>query len=370
MPDLNFVLPHWLYWSGLVVFPLIAMRMARRQLKSGLRPSVSLPIGYLLLITAGFIGIHRFYVKNWRGVLFLPLFFGILLSNGEGRQAREDVSLADSDVAVAEFDVEMAVEDVEADPEDAEAAARLVKATAESEAARARFTTARAGQDRWSSAARYLAITIAVLLLFDAIRLPRLVQHCKDREGQQSSDETLPEPLSSPAAELPAALARVVSVLDRTSLYSGEFVSYWAVIAVFAYYYEVLARYIFNSPTNWVHEGMFLMFGMMYLLSGAYAFMTDSHVRVDIFYTRLSRRRKALSDLLTSVFFFIFAGTLLVTGWTFLMDSFEVREVSFTEWAIQYWPVKSTLVIGAVLILLQGIARTLTDLSIVFSRAK
>ena len=78
----------------------------------------------------------RVCVKNWRGVLFLPLFFGILLSNGEGRQAREDVSLADSDVAVAEFDVEMAVEDVEADPEDAEAAARLVKATAESEAAR------------------------------------------------------------------------------------------------------------------------------------------------------------------------------------------------------------------------------------------
>ena len=132
MPDLNFVLPHWLYWSVLVVFPLIAMVLARRQLKSGLRPSVSLPIGYLLLISAGFIGIHRFYVKNWRGVLFLPLFFGILLSNGEGRQAREDVSLADSDVAVAEFDVEMAAEDVEADPEDAEAAARLVKATAES----------------------------------------------------------------------------------------------------------------------------------------------------------------------------------------------------------------------------------------------
>ena len=35
-------------------------------------------------------------------------------------------------------------------------------------------------------------------------------------------------------------------------------------------------------------------------------------------------------------------------------------EVSFTEWAIQYWPVKITFVIGGVL-LLQGIAKLMRD---------
>ena len=38
------------------------------------------------------------------------------------------------------------------------------------------------------------------------------------------------------------------------------------------------------------------------------------------------------------------------------MDSFSVREVSFTEWGIQYWPVKFALPLGAALILLQGFA--------------
>jgi TRAP-type mannitol/chloroaromatic compound transport system permease small subunit len=141
-------------------------------------------------------------------------------------------------------------------------------------------------------------------------------------------------------------------------------VAYWSVIAVFVYYYEVLARYIFNSPTNWAHEGMFLMFGMQYLLSGAYAYLTDSHVRVDVFYTRLSPRGKALADLLTSVFFFIFAVTLLGTGWIFMMDSIDVGEVSFTEWAIQYWPVKITIALGAVLIILQGVAKLVDDIAI------
>ena len=83
-------------------------------------------------------------------------------------------------------------------------------------------------------------------------------------------------------------------------------------ISVFAYYYEVIARFVFNSPTNWVHESMFLMFGMQYMLAGAYAYREDQHVRVDVFYAKFSPRGKAIADIITSVFFFIFIGTMLV----------------------------------------------------------
>jgi TRAP-type mannitol/chloroaromatic compound transport system permease small subunit len=69
-------------------------------------------------------------------------------------------------------------------------------------------------------------------------------------------------------------------------------------------------------------------------------------------------------DILTSVFFFLFCGALLWTGWVFTMDSIEVWEVSFTEWAIQYWPVKSTMAIGALLILLQGLSKLAKDIRI------
>ena len=98
MPDLQFVLPHWLYWSGLLGFPLIAMVLVRRQRRSPPTKPVNLPIAYLLLATAGFVGFHRFYVGSWKGVFYVPLFLGILLCNGQARDAREVVSLADSDV--------------------------------------------------------------------------------------------------------------------------------------------------------------------------------------------------------------------------------------------------------------------------------
>jgi TRAP-type mannitol/chloroaromatic compound transport system permease small subunit len=62
------------------------------------------------------------------------------------------------------------------------------------------------------------------------------------------------------------------------------------------------------------------------------------------------------------VFFFIFIGTMLWTGWRFAADAVNLGEVSFTEWAVQYWPVKLTIPIGAALLLLQGIAKLIKDI--------
>jgi TRAP-type mannitol/chloroaromatic compound transport system permease small subunit len=137
---------------------------------------------------------------------------------------------------------------------------------------------------------------------------------------------------------------------------------------VFVYYYEVIARFAFNSPTNWVHESMFLMYGMQYMLSGAYAYREDQHVRVDVFYTKFSPRGKAIADIITSVFFFIFLGTMFWTSWKFAADAVSLHEVSFTEWGVQYWPVKVMMPVGAGLMLLQGIAKLIKDVLLLTRR--
>ena len=78
----------------------------------------------------------------------------------------------------------------------------------------------------------------------------------------------------------------------------------------------------------------------MGFLTHFYALREDSHVRVDVLYENLGERVKAVTDVITSVYFFVFALTLLVSGAIFGLDSVDVLEVSFTEWAIQHWPVK------------------------------
>ena len=57
--------------------------------------------------------------------------------------------------------------------------------------------------------------------------------------------------------------SRITDALEWLNVNVGVFVAYWCLISVFAYYYEVVARFVFNSPTNWVHESMLLMFGRL-----------------------------------------------------------------------------------------------------------
>jgi hypothetical protein len=82
----------------------------------------------------------------------------------------------------------------------------------------------------------------------------------------------------------------IIRIIDWLSEHSGQFVAFWTINAVFAYAFEVIARYIFNKPTIWVHESSFLLFGMQYLLAGAYAYLHGSHVAVDIVYNKFPKR--------------------------------------------------------------------------------
>ncbi|MEA3252653.1 MAG: TRAP transporter large permease subunit [Pseudomonadota bacterium] len=205
--------------------------------------------------------------------------------------------------------------------------------------------------------------------------LPLVVMFCVDRSFRRgavvSGGDTAEIPGEAPVARYHPPGNVFTAVSDRISGFFGRYVAYWSMIAPFAYTYEVLVRYAFNSPTNWVHESMTLMFGMQYLIAGAFALREGGHVRVDILYQRARPLTKAALDLLTSVFFFIFILGLVATGWkffsqsvsdTFFFGSSYANETSFTEWAIEFYPVKFMLFFGALLLLLQGIAQLIRDL--------
>ncbi len=367
MPSLTFVMPHWMYWSGLLLYPLAAMFIVRHQKRTGVKKEVTLHIAYLMWLTAGFIGIHRFYLKNLWGFVFVPVFIAILLGNMYGREARDFVSNARRYAMEAEFEVKRAEKSL-ADGKES-AAEKLAGAREALQSATAARSEANAEFDKWTNITRGLAVLIGLLLLLDAFLLPRMVRRSAEREagGKELAEEPAAvEPVDIGIGKDPTLRVHspMTDMIDRISSFFGEYVCYWSIIAVFVYYYEVLARYVFNSPTNWAHESMFLMFGMQYMLAGAFTLRVDGHVRVDVLYLMFSNRAKAITDVITSLFFFIFTVALFWTGWLFAWDSISVWEVSFTEWAIQYWPVKITIAIGAILITMQGISKLVKDLVI------
>jgi TRAP-type mannitol/chloroaromatic compound transport system permease small subunit len=367
MPTLNFVLPHWMYWGGLLVFPLVAMYLVAQQRRRGAPKEPILFNAYLFWLCAGFAGVHRFYLKSWWGLVFIPLFAGVVYCNSQVREVHEDVSRTFAAFEQARTALEQAAPDAQA------------KAKSEVAARETEFRAAQEVSDNWYGRSRAFGIALAILLLIDAFLMPGIVRrlHATGQAGVAAVAATtphLPPPPDVPAigtAEDPTMRmhTRVTDAIEWVNVKAGEYVAYWAVISVFVYYYEVVARFVFNSPTNWVHESMFLMYGMQYMVSGAYAYKEDQHVRVDVVYSHLSPRGKAIADIVSSVFFFIFTLTLLWTGWKFAWDAVQNGETSFTEWSVQYWPVKLTMPLGAALIVLQGVSKLAKDILIVTRKA-
>lgn len=373
MPSLNFVLPHWLYWGILIVFPVIAIFFVNRQLKRGVPKGASLFVAYLFWLCSGFMGLHRFYLRSSWGFVFIPVFLAILYTTGEIRDRREDVSRTRAAVETSHSELARAQIPPGTTPTP-EMQDRLTKAQAAEITTKADFDAAQADLARWRDYSRWLAILMGTMLIGDAFLIPGAVRRTNIREAQErvhAPPDIVPPDVPQIGTHEDPTLGlhtRFTDAIEKVNIRVGEFVAYWAVISVFGYYYEVIARFAFNSPTNWLHESMFLMYGMQYMLAGAYAYQCDQHVRVDVFYVKFSTRGKAIADIITSVFFFIFVFTLLVTSWRFAMDSFNpggVGEVSFTEWGVQYWPVKLTMPIGAALLALQGISKLIKDIIIV-----
>jgi TRAP-type mannitol/chloroaromatic compound transport system permease small subunit len=132
--------------------------------------------------------------------------------------------------------------------------------------------------------------------------------------------------------------------------------------------YEVISRFVFNSPTMWAQEVTALMFGVYAILAGAYCLAHERHVRMDIIWGRLSPRGKAIADVVTSGFSFVFIGLLLWYSVPYAWRSVLLLEGSESPFHAPYYPSKIILVLAAFWLLLQLIAKFIHDLRVALNK--
>jgi TRAP-type mannitol/chloroaromatic compound transport system permease small subunit len=155
-------------------------------------------------------------------------------------------------------------------------------------------------------------------------------------------------------------------LIDRLNERVGRIVAFFVLAMVGFIVYEVICRYLFNRPTMWVHETSELIFGAYFLLGGGYSLLRKQHVNVDIFVKDLKGKNKLLIELFSSFLIFVFCGMLLWKGGEMAWDSLKILEYSQTIWGPPIYPVKLTIPIGALFLLLQAIAQFLRNLNVFF----
>ena len=101
-----------------------------------------------------------------------------------------------------------------------------------------------------------------------------------------------------------------IKFADTLSTSMGKAFSWCIVILMGGTVYEVVMAYVFNAPTLWNFDFSMQMYGAILMMSGAYCFATEAHVRGDVIYRLFSQRTQAWIDLV--LYFIILSSQVLL----------------------------------------------------------
>lgn len=155
--------------------------------------------------------------------------------------------------------------------------------------------------------------------------------------------------VGSPPRQEPYLAERFISWLGRT-------VSWFSLVIVVLTFGIVVARYGFNQGWIWVQESVTYLHAMIFMIATAWAWQTDDHVRVDIFYRGKSSRHKNLVNLVGSVLFVVpFSVYLLLIGWDYVAASWATLESSRESGGLPLvFLLKSLILVLPILLLIQS----------------
>lgn len=161
------------------------------------------------------------------------------------------------------------------------------------------------------------------------------------------------------------SLVRTVSsisaAIDIINKKIGEWVSYFTFLMAAITFVVVILRYGFNLGWIAMQESIVYLHAAVFLLGSAYTLQHDGHVRVDVFYRGFSEKRKALVNLVGTLFLLL-PVMLFITlvSWHYVLESWQTLEGSMESGGLPFlYVLKSFILLFSITMLLQGISEVI-----------
>jgi len=152
-------------------------------------------------------------------------------------------------------------------------------------------------------------------------------------------------------------LQRLLLPVDRVSTIVGQFFAWTILLLTLAVSYEVFSRYALGRPTDWAFDASYILYGILFIMAGAYALARNAHVRGDFLYRAWKPRHQAMMDLVL-YFLFFFPGIIafIYSGYGFAAQSWFTHEHSaYSPSGPPIYHFKTVIPVTGTLLLLQGI---------------
>ena len=145
--------------------------------------------------------------------------------------------------------------------------------------------------------------------------------------------------------------------VDKLSTRLGQAFA-WAIVLLTALIsWEVFSRYVLGAPHAWVFDVMLMIYGVLFMMAGAYTLSKNCHVRGDVLYGFFPPRVQAGFDLVLYIVFFIPGVVALAwAGYTYAAESWAIKEhSSIMADGPPLYHFKTFIPIAGTLLLLQGL---------------
>ncbi len=152
-------------------------------------------------------------------------------------------------------------------------------------------------------------------------------------------------------------MQKLLLFVDKVSTWVGQAFSWFIVGLTLLITWEVFSRYALDAPHAWSFDAMIMMYGTLFMMSGAYTLAKNGHVRGDVLYGFFTPRVQAGLDLTLYIVFFIPGVVALAwAGYTYAAESWAINEHSnITSEGPPIYPFKTIIPLAGAILLVQGI---------------
>lgn len=156
-------------------------------------------------------------------------------------------------------------------------------------------------------------------------------------------------------------------LIDAINDWTGRIVAWLFIPFTLLVAADVFTRYALRKPWFYIDVNIQIM-GTLIILGGGYCFLHQSHIGVDTIVSRFSQRTRSIIDLILFPIFVGSIGALLWKTGVAAWDSWIWKErYSFSALLPPIYPYKTIIVLGVLLVLLQGTAKFIRDLIFVIN---
>jgi len=170
-------------------------------------------------------------------------------------------------------------------------------------------------------------------------------------------------------AVLQKRLMHVAQSLGKVSEFFGQSVAWLTLLMVLLTFVIVVFRYGFEMGWIALQESVVYLYALVFLIGIPYTLKHDGHVRVDIFYSKMSKKNKLRVNLAGTIFL-LFPVTLFIAwvSWDYVAASWILKEESGEAGGLPgVYLLKANILLMTFLLFIEGMSQLLANIAALLS---